>query len=213
MAEPIRVVKLFESVHVEGRWYIELSNGESVKGNVALIADFSLYTGRELTEDEYEELKASASRMNAKSRALRILGSRMLSKSELYDKLIEKGEEETDAESAVDYLESLGFINDSEYGKSLVRHYSSRGYGEGRIKNELYRHKVPKELWEDVLTELPEDTDAIDTLIDRRLRGSTPDKKELKRLTDMLMRRGFSWEQIKSALNRYEFSEDENLDG
>ncbi|MGM9521323.1 MAG: regulatory protein RecX [Oscillospiraceae bacterium] len=210
---PYKVERLVQSKHISDRWYVELTGGESIKANVAIIADFSLYSGCELTDEEYEELKAAASRMNAKARALRILGTRSLSKKELYDRLVEKGETEEDSAEAVDILEALGFLDDSEYAASIVRHYSQRGYGAGRIKNELYRRGVPRELWDEALSDMPEDTEAIDALIARRLGSGSTDRKELKRTTDMLLRRGFSWEQIKSALRRCEFSEEQDFYG
>ena len=199
------VTKLTESKNVKDRWYADLDTGESLKLSLALIADFSVYTGRRFEEEELEALRAAASKMNAKARALRMLGARAMSRKELTDKLREKGESGEDADSAADYLESVGYLDDAQYAAALARHYAHKGYGAGRVRQELYRRGVPKEYWESALAELPEDTDAIDTLIDRRLRGAEPDRKELKRLTDMLLRRGFSWGEIRSALGRYEF--------
>lgn len=202
-----KVTKLTESLKVKGRWYAEFEDGESLAVNVNLIADFSLFTGRELDEEEHDALRKASSVMVARSRALELLGRRAMSRRELTDKLTEKGVSPEDSRDAADYLESLGYLDDAQYAGSLARHYSQKGYGPARVKQELYRRGVPKELWEKALSELPADHDAIDGLIDRRLRGERPDKKERKRLTDMLLRRGFSWEDIRSALSRYDFSE------
>ena len=199
------VTRLTQSQRVKDLWYAEFDTGESVSVSLALIADWSLFTGRELTEEEFSGFCAAASKMNARAHALRLLGTRPMSRKELTDKLREKGESGEDADSAADYLESVGYLDDAQYAAALARHYAHKGYGAGRVRQELYRRGVPKEYWESALAELPEDTDAIDTLIDRRLRGAEPDRKELKRLTDMLLRRGFSWGEIRSALGRYEF--------
>lgn len=199
------VTRLTQSQRVKDLWYAEFDTGESVSVSLALIADWSLFTGRELTEEEFSGFCAAASKMNARAHALRLLGTRPMSRKELTDKLREKGESGEDADSAADYLESVGYLDDVQYAAALARHYAHKGYGAGRVRQELYRRGVPKEYWESALAELPEDTDAIDTLIDRRLRGAEPDRKELKRLTDMLLRRGFSWGEIRSALGRYEF--------
>ena len=199
------VTRLTQSQRVKDLWYAEFDTGESVSVSLALIADWSLFTGRELTEEEFSGFCAAASKMNARAHALRLLGTRPMSRKELTDKLREKGESGEDADSAADYLESVGYLDDAQYAAALARHYAHKGYGAGRVRQELYRRGVPKEYWESALAELPEDTDAIDTLIDRRLRGAEPDRKELKRLTDMLLRRGFSWGEIRSSLGRYEF--------
>ena len=207
------VIKLTQSQRVKDRWYAQFDAGEELQIPLALIADWSLFTGRVLTEEEFSGLRAAASGMNARAHALRLLGTRPMSRKELTDKLREKGESGEDAEAAADYLESVGYLDDARYAASLTRHYAQKGYGPGRVRQELYRRGVPKELWADALAELPEDAETIDALLERRLHGAEPDRKELKRLTDMLARRGFSWGEIKSALQRYEFydiSEDTN---
>lgn len=204
---PHTVTKLTEAKNVRGRWYAEFGDGESLTVNIDLIADFSLFTGRELTDGEYDGLRAAASKNRARAMALEALGRRAMSRRELTDKLTEKGASPEDADAAADFLESLGYLDDAKYAASVARHYAQKGYGPARVRQELFRRGVPKELWGEALSEMPEDTDAIDTLIGRRLRGEKPDKKELKRLTDMLLRRGFSWGEIRSALSRYDFSE------
>ena len=53
------------------------------------------------------------------------------------------------------------------------------------------------------LEALPPQHDAIDEFLQKRFRGAKPDPKELKRATDALLRRGHSWSDIRSALERY----------
>lgn len=186
------------------RWYIELDSGESIKADLNIIAELSLYEGRELTEDELTELREAAARFGAKERAFRLLSSRQMSRKELTDKLTQKGETPEAAEYAAELMERIGAVNDGEYAHTIVRHYAGKGYGAGRIKSELMRRGISKELWEDALSEMPESDDTLDALIASKLRGEAPDRRELKKLTDMLMRRGFSWPEIKGALGRYD---------
>ena len=53
------------------------------------------------------------------------------------------------------------------------------------------------------LEELPDSEDILDDLIRKRCRGDLSDPREVKRLSDGLLRRGFSWSQVKEALSRY----------
>ena len=62
---------------------------------------------------------------------------------------------------------------------------------------------MPRELWEAALEELPDSDEILDDLIRKRCRGDLTDAREVKRLSDGLMRRGFSWSQVKEALSRY----------
>lgn len=138
----------------------------------------------------------------AKARALRILERRDVSRKELIDKLTDKGETPEDAGTVADWLVGLGVIDDERYAAMVVRHYAAKGYGKSRIQQELYRHGIEKELWEDALEQLPDQEDTIDRLLRSRLKSTTPDRAELKKATDALLRRGFSWAEIHAAKDR-----------
>lgn len=199
----MKLLKLARSQKSPDRWYAELESGESLKIDTGAVAELSLFSGRELTDAEEKRLRELSSGFSAKELSLRLLGARQMSRRELETKLREKGASDGDIASAADLMEKIGALNDGEYACAIVRHYSKKGYGKSRITQELFRRGVPKELWEEALSELPEDTGAIDCLIARRLRGDAPEGDEKKKLCDMLLRRGFSWTEIKEALNRY----------
>jgi regulatory protein len=139
----------------------------------------------------------------AKKRALRLLDRRDMSKKELIGKLLEKGENPEDARNAADRLEELGFLNDARYAGLVVRHYAAKGYGRRRVQEELYRRGLPRELWDEALSGLPEPDESLDRMLRARLRGASPDDRAArKRACDALVRRGFSWEDISAALER-----------
>jgi len=89
-----------------------------------------------------------------------------------------------------------------------VRHYSEKGCGEHKLRDELYRRGVPRELWEDALSQATDPADAIDAFLQKKLAGRQPDRKELKKVSDALMRRGYGWEDISAALRRFGAQED-----
>ncbi|MDR0935067.1 MAG: recombination regulator RecX [Oscillospiraceae bacterium] len=83
-------------------------------------------------------------------RALRILGYRSHGVEELRHKLLAKGESDTSAAYAVEYLLERGLLNDEEYGAELCEHYRRKGYPEWRVKAELRRHLVSTEFYNPV---------------------------------------------------------------
>ncbi len=183
---------------------IGFSDGRALKAGVETVVDFGLFVGRELDDGDFAALREAADMSRAKERALRMIGARPLGSRELYGKLIEKGESEAHSAAAVARMVELGFVNDAEYARSLVRHYSAKGYGARRIKDELYRRRLPRELWDEALEEMPDTDDTLDRLLASRMRGAAPDDKAaVKKATDALMRRGYNWEEIRSALYRY----------
>ena len=63
--------------------------------------------------------------------------------------------------------------------------------------------ELPDDRLADALEEMPEQDDKIDRLLRTKLRSNEPDRAEIKKATDFLLRRGFGWDEIKSALARY----------
>lgn len=141
--------------------------------------------------------------MTAKERALALLDRRDYSRAELLKKLTEKGVEEAEAVAVVDRLAELGFVDDTRYAPLVVRKYAARGYGPQRVKMELQKRGIPRELWDTALQEIPQQDDTVDRLLRTKLHGETPDRAELKRAADFLLRRGYSWDEIKAAVARY----------
>jgi len=197
------LTKMTRSQRSPEHWYAEFEDGTRFRVGTAQIADFSLFTGANLDEETFAALKDSAGREVSRARALNILGTRSLSRKEIKDRLQKKGETEARAEETAAWLERAGYINDAEYALQLTRHYAAKGYGKARIQSELYRRGVPKELWDEAMSKAPEPDGALDALVEKKLGGRQPDKKELERVSAFLLRRGFTWEEIKSALRRY----------
>jgi len=139
---------------------------------------------------------------SAKKRALRLLERRDYSRKELILKLTEKGEPLEDAEAVADRMAELGVIDDERYSRMLVRHYAGKGYGACRIKQELYRHGIHTDLWEEAMEELPSQEEQLDKLFRSKLRSSDPDRAEIKKATDAMLRRGFSWSEISACKQR-----------
>ena len=136
-----------------------------------------------------------------KDRAFRILEIRDHSAAELREKLIRKGEDADAVDECVTWLMSLGIVDDERYAGAIVRRYSAKGYGAGRIRTEFVKRGIDRSLWDTAFEELPEEKTELDGMVEAKL-ASAPDRKELKRFTDKLLRRGFSWSEIKEALDR-----------
>ena len=139
---------------------------------------------------------------SAKKRALNMLERRDYSRKELILKLTQKGEPLEDAEAVADRMEELGVINDERYSRMLVRHYAGKGYGACRIKQELYRHGIHTDLWEEAMEEMPSQEEQMDRLFRSKLKSSDPDRAEIKKATDAMLRRGFSWSEISACKQR-----------
>ena len=199
----MRIKEVKPSQRKKGRFLVILEDGDILRITEEELLRFGLRSGEELEEETLEALRSSAKTSQVKAQAAGMIGRRALSKSELQRRLIRGGAAEADAQAAADWLEDIGAVDDPAYAAAVVRDYGRRGYGPARIREELRRRGVPREFWEVALEELPDSEDILDDLIRKRCRGDLSDPREVKRLSDGLLRRGFSWSQVKEALSRY----------
>ena len=70
------------------------------------------------------------------------------------------------------------------------------------MRAELSRRGVDRELWDDTLEAMPENTDKLDRFIAARL-TDPEDRDQVRKVSAALYRRGYSWEEIRSALRRF----------
>ena len=170
------IQELKPSKRVEGRWLAVLEDGSILRVGEGEVVGFALYAGKELSEEEAERLQDAARRSGLKA------------------------EEELGA--ICDRMEELGYLNEGEYAGRIVRHYAAKGFGERKIRDELYRRGVPRELWDEALSQIEDNGPAIDAFLEKKLKGSH-DPKDVKRASDALARRGYRWPEISDALRRY----------
>ena len=184
-----------------------LEDGREIRATVGVVAELRLYAGRGLEEQELQQLRSSASVALCRNRAMELLSYRPMSCRELRDKLIRKGEDEGCADAAVQWLAEHGLLDDARYAGMVVRHYAGKGYGAGRVRQELQRRGLPRELWEDALAEIPDPDERLDAFLSSRLKDPD-DRAQVQKISAALLRRGFSWEEIRAALARFRAESD-----
>ena len=199
----MKIEKIERSKHKQERVLVYLEGGDLLRITESELLRFGLSIGLDIDDGTVVELQQSGARSETRVRAANMISSRPLSRRELIRKLGEKGAAEPDAEAAADWLEEIGALNDADYASMLVRHYGGMGYGEAKIRDELYRRGVRRELWEDALAASPDAQETIARVIAQKTKGRALDEKGRKRLSDMLLRRGFAWRDVRAALAAY----------
>ncbi len=199
----MRVTSVQPPQRTGGRWTVLLENGQKLRLSRSVIGDYGLRPGLELSGEELDRVRESAAAASARERAVRIVSASNVSQSELRRRLVQKGESEEHAVEAVEWLSGLNLLDDLETAKEIVRAAGRKGYGRARARRSLYQKGIDKSLWDEALSELPEPDGAIDRFLASRFRGESPDRREVKRATDALLRRGHRWADIREALKRY----------
>lgn len=173
------------------------------------VEDFSLYAGKELDESEMAHLRAEAGKMSARMRAVRIVTASDVSKRDLQQRLIQKGEDPKQAADAVAWMTDLDLVDDGRTAEVIVRRCAAKGYGLARARQALYEKRIPKDYWDAALEDYPDQSEVIEAYLRK---CDADDPKQVKKAVDALLRRGHSYSQIKKAMRvlrmENEFSED-----
>jgi regulatory protein len=203
-----RIDKIAAQPDRAGRYTVKFSDGMVLRLYRQTLEDFGLYSGKELSMEILQDLQKAAGEMSAKMRAVRIVSASGVTKADLERRLAQKGEDKQDAHRAVAWLDELDILDDSKVAQQVVQKCISKGYGLARAKQALYEKRVPKEYWDAALADYPDQTEKIIEFLQARL-GDSRDEKQLRRVTDALLRRGHSYQEIRRALNRLgDFQED-----
>ena len=200
----MRIERIEPSAHKKGRILVFLQGGELLKITENELLRYDLRPDGELTEELLEEIKKTAAVSEMKARGARLTGSRMLSKKQVVEHLTRRGGDRAAAEDTARWLEELGAVDEAAYGAAIIRHYSAAGYGPGRIRQELNHRGIPRDLWEELLSQMPPAEEAAERYLRARCRNKTVDEALLRKLSAALQRRGFSWQDIQAPLRRLE---------
>ena len=194
-----------------GRYWITLENGKKMALYRQSVEDFALYSGKELSDEEWKALLDHAGRMSAKMRAVRIVSATNVSKRDLEERLVRKGEDPDQAKDAVRWMEDLHLINDRNTAEQVVHSCISKGYGLQRAKQALYEKRIPKEYWDEALRDYPDQMEKIVSFLRSRL-DEESGEKEVKKAVDALLRRGHSYAKIREGLNIISLDSDEFME-
>lgn len=198
-----RIEALREPSVQGGRFTVVLEDGRKLRLERSVVEEFGLFPGREVDGELLERVREANAHASAKARAVRIISASSVSRRELKRRLVEKGEDASMADEAVEWLSDLNLLDDRETARQLVQSAVRKGYGPARIRQILYQKGIDKSLWDEAMADLPAMDGAIDRFLSSRFRGGEPDEREVKRAVDALLRRGHSWSDIRPALRRY----------
>ena len=177
-------------------------NGTEVSSTMGVIAEMMLYSGKILDESETEHLHRLSEHALVQEKAINLLSYSRMSSRELQNKLLHKGIAADTAEAVVKKLQDLRLLDDAEYAAAVARHYTSKGYGAARIRAEFSRRGIDRDLWEEALESAPQSDEKIDHFVQTKLKDPH-DRDQVRKVSAALARRGFSWDEIRSAITRY----------
>ena len=183
-------------IFVDGEFWAEIDADVAVERG--------LREGVALDHEELEEARVAGERALAMNRALHFLGYRARSRSEVRGRLRRYGYGEETVGTVIGRLEELGYLDDEEFARTVVRE-KARRYGPRRVSANLRRSGVDAELAQDIVEEEfaeRSEVEAARSAAARRYNRGRSDA-EARRVYGFLMRRGYSADVCAEVAREY----------
>lgn len=198
--EPVTKTKF--RIYLDGQFAFVLYKSE--------LSSCHLKDGEAVTEDQIETILSEIVLKRAKRKAMSLLQSMDRTESELRDRLLRQDFPEETVDQAVRYVKSFGYVDDRRYAESFI--LSRKGRKSRReIYAELSGKKIDGEIVDEMMERCYEESDsgkALRHLLRKKhYDPSRASVEEKQKLYAYLARKGFSYGEIKKALN-LEFPED-----
>lgn len=143
--------------------------------------------------------------INPRDYALKLIAIKDRTEKELRTKLKEKNFDEIQIEETVSFLNEYGYINDNRYAEHFTNDaINLKKWGKARVRTELLRKGVDRDIIDSVIEEAFSELEQDRLLLQMESRFGNADfgnMKERTRIFNFYLRRGFSPEEIKGAMN------------
>ena len=132
-----------------------------------------------------------------------IISHHPLSKKELAGKLADRGYTENEIGEAMEKLGEYGMVDDAAYAAAITERAAGKNMSRRALLFELNRRGIDKDTALAAAEELPDPADALDALVETRMKGAVPDRSLNEKTYRYLAGKGFAPGEIRGALRRY----------
>lgn len=174
------------------------------KVDTEVLLSMRIDVGDEITDEKLHELTKNSDTKRAKDKAMWLISYRDYARGELIEKVAKDSSKEA-ALKAVERLEELGLVNDEKYAKRyahdllFIKHLSPVG-----AVRKLTEKGINRDLAREVVEKLDCDIDEnIRIIIEKKYAKNLFDEKGRRRCVNGLMRLGYSYGDIKSAMHQF----------
>lgn len=142
----------------------------------------------------------------AREYALRLLEYRERSEQEIKERMARKNYDEELIKNTIESLKTHNLVNDRRFARMWTERCLRKSYGRWKAQNDLNNKGIDRDVVEEVLAESYSKVDEIQMAL-ALIQKKWPFPKEekdapLRRVSDFLKRRGFSFEVIAEAIRQ-----------
>lgn len=197
--------------HTKGRGkkiHILIDGEYQITTDIDFWAEHFYKDGENITQEQYDSLCNEINYKKAVDKCYDLLSRRDHSIKELRQKLI-RTVDEKNADRAIDKMIDYGYLDDEKYAENLVKYLSTaKNMSSNFIKQEMYKRGISPDIISNVLEDSEIDNvKSVTELILTKYRNKLNAEDGIKKVTASLMRKGFSYYDIRKAFENIENEE------
>ena len=200
----------------KGGYHLFIEEEYALTISAEVLAETGLAVGQQITPQRLDEIRQICDRRRARERALYLLESRSHSEKELNDKLCRSVPEQIAADVTCRMVE-LGLVDDGTYARRWAAMlWQEKKYGPRRIRQSMMQKGFDRDLIDEVLEEMAESFEGektvgqLEEIIRRKYARSlsNEDPKGRSKAVNGLLRLGYDYDQIRTALRNFSETEE-----
>ena len=201
-----RIISSIERQKNRPRYNVYINDEYAFAIHEDILVKFKIRKGLEFDDEDIQDVLKAEERHRAEQVALRYLGFKPRTATQIRDYLAKKGFESGDIEQVIQLFTDKKYINDEDYAKQWVdERKRMRPRGRYLLKQELISRGVEENLIEEVINKHlshNEEIALMTQLIKKKYKvQSFPNAFEMKKkMVPYLQRKGFSIELILTTL-------------
>lgn len=165
--------------------------------------ELGLSRGAIIDEETFDMLEQMSRKCKAIRKGSDLLSYSASSKVRLTQRLRSKGIDKESAQSAAEHLQKLGVINEQADVERLISADLKKLWGKKRIYNDLFAKGYDRDIIAAELDEIDNDVfvENCRALFKKKYKKMPADPAEQKKIIAALVRYGYSFSEIKQAIN------------
>ena len=190
------------NVYIDGRFCCGLTLEAAVK--------YRLKAGEIISPERLEEIQLESEKNTALDKALVHISASKKTEKQVRDFLKGKGYLPAVCDYVLEKMRGYGFVDDKDYARDYVG-FAATKKGGRLIKMELRAKGLLEEDIDEALTSIDqgEQESAAGRILEKYMRGKTPDRETLAKAYRHLMSKGFDYETARAALATFGDMDDE----
>lgn len=185
------------SIFVDDEYYASMFLDTAVK--------YGIKKDCEVDEEDFKKYLVESEQNLAFNKAFNYMNTALKTSKQMRDYLKKKGYDESTISNVIDKLKEYNYINDRTFAESYVSTYKTK-YGKNMLKTKLMEKGVAKSIIDEVLENYETNEVVIDKLLAKKVGKNQLTHEFVTKCIRFLSSRGFSFDEINSAIKRYKES-------